>query len=307
MDLQLLVIILGALAIFAFIIHGFVMGRVNRNPLVRDSMAENNARAKTPTSNEPGQMQGAVKIIDKEIAGIDNKEFIDNTDDIVITNSDAELNPEPRTQTKEPEDSGLQNIQSRDADDAGAVNAGASEEHEVGKDMPEKNSVLSGFWKKVSSLFAGGKKSTNAAEGDMEPLSVYQINVRRKDGQPISAVTAVQICESCGLVLGEHDIYYYFDKNNPNNEVFRVCGSKEPYGFANSYQESVSYSALCLFMPLPERGFAEDSYLQMASFAYRFAHNPNVNGEMIDNNKRVIGEAFVLHHREVLAAYDRLK
>ena len=30
MDLQLLVIILGALAIFAFIIHGFVMGRVEK-------------------------------------------------------------------------------------------------------------------------------------------------------------------------------------------------------------------------------------------------------------------------------------
>lgn len=58
MDLQLLVIILGALAIFAFIIHGFVMGRVNRNPLVRDSMAENNARAKHLLPMNPDRCRG---------------------------------------------------------------------------------------------------------------------------------------------------------------------------------------------------------------------------------------------------------
>ena len=90
MDLQVLVIILGALAIVAFIVHGFVMGRVDRRPLVRDRMAESNAKAKTPTSNDMGQVQGSVKIIDKDVINVDNKEFIDNAEDVVLSKDDAD-------------------------------------------------------------------------------------------------------------------------------------------------------------------------------------------------------------------------
>ncbi|MBQ3776409.1 MAG: hypothetical protein II847_09855 [Ruminobacter sp.] len=306
MDLQVLVIILGALAIVAFIVHGFVMGRVDRRPLVRDRMAESNAKAKTPTSNDMGQVQGSVKIIDKDVINVDNKEFIDNAEDVVLSKDDADMNQNTQNQKEDSFENEQQNINSMEAVDSPADQKAESDtKQEVDNDMSDNNSIVSSWWKKFCGLFTGSKKDGKNAENDMEPLSVYQINVRRKDGQPISATTAVKICENCGLVLGEHDIYYFFDKNNPNNEVFRVCGGKDPYGFAKSYQESVSYEVLCLFMPLPERGFAEDAYLQMASFAYRFAHQ--IDGEMIDNNKRAIGESFVLHHREVLAAYDRLK
>ncbi len=292
MALQQMVIICGALAIAVFILHGLFMGRTHRTPLVRDEMAENNARSTFPTSNEAGVTQGSVKIIGggKESAAMSSapgKEFIDNTEDIVLKNSEAEEHMTAEARERQPEEEP-------------AAEAPRGEESEGGGFFAGLAAAVKSFFGRLTA----GREETAGQDAAAEPLSVYQINVRKKDGSPISVDAAVQICESCGLTLGEHDIYYYYDKKNPNNEVFRVCGSHDPYGFAKSYRDAVSYGALCLFMPLPDRGFAEDSYLEMAAFAYRFAYA--IGGEMIDNNQKVIGEEFIMRHRAVLAGYDKL-
>jgi len=291
--LQLGLIILGTIAILSFIVYGCISGRANRKPLVRDEMSENNAKSKSPTSNEKGDVSGSVKIISKEVASVDNKEFISNTEDIIIMkNSVAE-----------------EQLVTDGSIESSSVSASSSENVNMDSQQSDTGSDKEGIISRISRflkslLNRSSRGSGNNGEGSMEPENLYQINVRRSNGEPISAMEAIQICERFNLALGEHDIYYCFDPKS-GNEVFRVCGSTEPYGFAKSYKESVSYDAICLFMPLPDRGFAENSYCDMAAFAYKFA--TLIKGEMIDNNKKPIGEQFILHHREVLAAYDKLR
>jgi FtsZ-interacting cell division protein ZipA len=255
-------------------------------------MSENNAKSKSPTSNEKGDVSGSVKIISKEVASVDNKEFISNTEDIIMKNSVAE-----------------EQLVTDGSIESSSVSASSSENVNMDSQQSDTGSDKEGIISRISRflkslLNRSSRGSGNNGEGSMEPENLYQINVRRSNGEPISAMEAIQICERFNLALGEHDIYYCFDPKS-GNEVFRVCGSTEPYGFAKSYKESVSYDAICLFMPLPDRGFAENSYCDMAAFAYKFA--TLIKGEMIDNNKKPIGEQFILHHREVLAAYDKLR
>ena len=62
-------------------------------------------------------------------------------------------------------------------------------------------------------------------------------------------------------------------------------------------------SAICLVMVLPEKGLAENAYLDMAQFAYILSKE--LDGEMVDKRRIPYTEERILLDRKILIAYDK--
>lgn len=142
---------------------------------------------------------------------------------------------------------------------------------------------------------------SNEEEDQIKPDGYYQINVVKKDESEFLASDVRELCEKCNLKRGAHDLFYHYDP--ANNETFRICGGNEPYGFSDENPEDVSYSAICLVMVLPEKGLAENAYLDMAQFAYILSKE--LDGEMVDKRRIPYTEERILLDRKVLIAYDK--
>lgn len=269
MALQYLIIVFGALLIAGFIINGFYRGRHNRTPLERDSRTEAMAQELSQTTNTITEKIGAVEIVD---ASLSEK-----------TVSAGDLNPEI-------------NVNSNNK-----VEQDLNTELELGTaNYSAQNSNKKTIWGSIKKVF--GSKGENASEDVIEePQNQYFISVQAKEGDSFLARDVDAICREYNLQLRERDIYYH---NNEGRTVFGICGNTEPYGFSEEYLDHVKYEILNFFMDLPDRGFAENSYVEMVSFAYIITQH--LGGKVVNENHEPIDENVVNRMREILAQYDHL-
>lgn len=269
MNFQIVAVVLGGLAIIAFIIKGFWSGRQNRVPLVRDEKSERNAKVLEPTV---------------ENTAVDTKEpvtIIESQSIVVGENEDSEA---------------------KDGEVGSMYINAEDEKPEVDKSAKVQNneSLASSLLNKFKSFFK--PKNVQPPEEKEEPKSVYQINIVKSDMSKISVLEASMLCQKYNLVLGDHNIYYHLDDDN--REVFKICGSSAPYSLDGEGTEGVEYDALFLFMTLPDRGMAEDSYLAMVQFG--FLLTKELDGRIVDNNRQNVNEEVILKNRDVLSEYDKL-
>ncbi|MGN1392659.1 MAG: cell division protein ZipA C-terminal FtsZ-binding domain-containing protein [Succinivibrionaceae bacterium] len=268
MGLQVSIAIVGFLALTFFIISGFWTGRQRRSVLIHDEQAEKNAKLLKPTLADIDEIQNKEQVVIVNSESISDQVFVD-----------ADSNKQIDVDNTDNTDNVVHNDE---------------------KTGNSKHNLFNDLLVKIKHLFS----STTKVESPevTEPKQVYQINIVKDNGEKISVKEAIAFCKKYNLVLGEYNLYYLMGENN--NVIFKLCGSSEPYGFSESDSETVSYEALCLFLNLPDRGYAEDYYLKMAQFAYLVAKE--IGGSMLDNQKKPMGEEIIMKDREILAIYDQV-
>jgi FtsZ-interacting cell division protein ZipA len=265
--LQLLVCVIGFIAIVGFVFHGFWCGRQERSPLIRDEQIEDNANSMHPTTNN-GTSNQKITIVDNDFADEDTSNSINGNKDTMYINSE---------EVKDDDSS----------HDETAV--------EVKENIQRKS-----FWQSVKNFF-GGNANTQETSDIKDPENNYKIRITAQDGELFSAKNIVQLCQKYKLIFGKHDIYYHY---KDDKEIFRLCGGEKPFVFEPSSVENLSFSSIILIMVLPDRGEAEDNYLLMAQFSYLLAKN--LNGSMTDAHKEVLDQDKIESIKQVLKNYDSL-
>lgn len=263
--LSLLILVFGFLLIVGFIVNGFYRGRQNRAALVRDPRTENLAQELSPTTNEVSEKIGAVDIVQSNI-----------------------------------EEATVPNIEDFDAQNVGdnkVTPLETAEAQPTTKSQETKTSLI-GRLKNIFSKKAVTPKQVTVTE---EPQSQYFVSLKAPDGQEYAATDVDAICREYMFQLRDMNIYYH---ENEGRTVFGICGNTEPYGFADENLDQVHYKILNLFMYLPDRGYAENNYVEMVSFGYIITQK--LGGTMVNENSEPIDETMVNRVRDVLLAYDNL-
>ncbi len=284
MDISIAVLILGTIFVVAFLIHGFWSGRQEREPLIRDAQAEANASALDPiVERKFAQNQEQVTIIDSAtpadiapptIEKMAHNEFNDGTEPEMYINAEKQIKEQQTTQAKK------------------------------------------GFWNKVKGMFGSAEdndsidnnepqqtQAQSIPEAIPEPAQQYIVRVQAPEGVSFTATDVIGMCEHYHLQLGDNDLYYHRDENN--NEVFRICGGEDPYKLSAENADNTHYHSLLLIMLLPQRGQAEDNFLDTVKFAYRLTQT--VAGTMFEygNSDLPLDQTRIEEILKILQHYDK--
>lgn len=119
-----------------------------------------------------------------------------------------------------------------------------------------------------------GIEEVNLSKGNngrSTPLSVYEIILSAEPGKPYLGEDIEELCNQYGFIQGfiKDNLKIYFVYENATtkeNEVFRICSMEAPYYFPENMQ-NYQTSAIALYMSLPAKGkgFAYFKALRMAT------------------------------------------
>ncbi len=266
MSLASAIILVGTLAIFAYIANGLLEGRKNRKPLVRDSRTEETAKSLSNTTTDECIHDGAVKIIE-------------NNESLSVSNNAV-----------------LETVSTKNKNTVTENNESVQETNMANATFMDK---LKNFFK---NLFVGEQAPKNEVSQNTlpDPDETYQFNIiADEEGESFTACEIAQACEKYHLVKGEHDLYYYM---KDEKALFRVCGNKAPYGFADDGLTEVKYQAVLVSMDLPERGNASFVYSEMAKLSYLLVSE--LGGTIVNNKGEAFGEEMYKKNFAILEHYD---
>lgn len=142
--------------------------------------------------------------------------------------------------------------------------------------------------------------------GAAEEHNVYEIIIVADPESPFLGEDIEEICNQYGFIQGyiQDNLKIYFVYENARektNEVFRICSMEQPYYFPENMQ-GYQTSAIALYMTLPPQGkaFAYFKALRMATEIFI----NQLGGHMEDQHNRVLTTADLDALAAELQAYD---
>lgn len=132
--------------------------------------------------------------------------------------------------------------------------------------------------------------------------AIIQINLVAAPDRPYRGEDIEKLCSYYGILRGELDIYYVYEKPETlENEVFRMCSLTPPYHFPPRMQD-YSTPAMALYMSCPERGKGV-AYFKAMQMAAELIVN-ELGGTMQDNERNNFTEEQLQQLQQRLQAYD---
>ncbi len=135
---------------------------------------------------------------------------------------------------------------------------------------------------------------TNSAVSNADNMphrEVYEIIIAADKDKPYLGEDIEELCNHYGFIQGfiKDNLKIYFVYENARektNEVFRICSMEPPFYFPEN-MHGYQTSAIALYMTLPERGkaFAYFNALRMATEIFI----KQLGGHMEDQQRRIIG------------------
>ncbi|MBU3843729.1 MAG: hypothetical protein H9847_02495 [Candidatus Anaerobiospirillum pullicola] len=135
---------------------------------------------------------------------------------------------------------------------------------------------------------------TNSAASNADNMphrEVYEIIIAADKDKPYLGEDIEELCNHYGFIQGfiKDNLKIYFVYENARektNEVFRICSMEPPFYFPEN-MHGYQTSAIALYMTLPERGkaFAYFNALRMATEIFI----KQLGGHMEDQQRRIIG------------------
>lgn len=248
-DPSSIVLIIGAICIFIFIIHGlWFSGKPKNRKLKKD-----NARDQEISKSSH---VGKVRIVSTELSDLDEMDDDDITIGKINKSAPAPTNHNTTRHMSLPEgfDNGYDQLQN---------SASVSVNHKPRKSLEPNVSVEEVAYEEP--------QYNQAPSPSVEPLSRYELIVSANPGRPYLGEDIEDICNQKGFIQGfiKDNLKIYFVYENPNtkeNEVFRICSMEKPYYFPENMKDFQT-SAIALYMILPEKGkaYAYFKALRMAT------------------------------------------
>lgn len=148
--------------------------------------------------------------------------------------------------------------------------------------------------------------STAASAATTEQHDVYEIIIASDPERPYLGEDIEEICNQYGFIQGyiQEDLKIYFVYENARektNEVFRICSMEPPFYFPEN-MHGYQTSAIALYMTLPSQGkaFAYFKALRMATEIFI----NQLGGHMEDQHRRQLTAADLDELAAELQAYD---
>ena len=148
--------------------------------------------------------------------------------------------------------------------------------------------------------------STAASAAATEQHDVYEIIIASDPERPYLGEDIEEICNQYGFIQGyiQEDLKIYFVYENARektNEVFRICSMEPPFYFPEN-MHGYQTSAIALYMTLPAQGkaFAYFKALRMATEIFI----NQLGGHMEDQHRRQLTAADLDELAAELQAYD---
>lgn len=251
-DPSSIVLIVGAICIFIFIIHGlWFSGKPKNRKLQKD-----NARDQEISKSSH---VGKVRIVTSELS--DNDDLEDNIEISVgkinkSTPSANSYNNNTRHMSlPEGFDDSYEQLQN---------SAAVSVNHK-----PRNTNDAAMGVEEVA--YDGSQYNNSEPVQNVEPRNVYELIVSAAPGHPYLGEDIEDICNQKGFIQGfikdNLKIYFVYENSNTKeNEVFRICSMEAPYYFPENMKDFQT-SAIALYMTLPEKGkaYAYFKALRMAT------------------------------------------
>lgn len=251
-DPSSIVLIVGAICIFIFIIHGlWFSGKPKNRKLQKD-----NARDQEISKSSH---VGKVRIVTSELSDHDDLE--DNIEISVgkinksTPSSNSYTNNTRHMSLPEGFDDSYEQLQN---------SAAVSVNHK-----PRNTNDAAMGVEEVA--YDGSQYNNSEPVQNVEPRNVYELIVSATPGHPYLGEDIEDICNQKGFIQGfikdNLKIYFVYENSNTKeNEVFRICSMEAPYYFPENMKDFQT-SAIALYMTLPEKGkaYAYFKALRMAT------------------------------------------
>lgn len=244
-DPSSIVLIVGAVFIFLFIMHGLWFSGKPQNRRLK----KNNKRDQELSRSEH---VGKVRIVTADTPSNDERTEEVDIDQIKVTNNKSGHTrhmPLPNDY-----DYGIGSLENNASVSVNNIKRASAE-----AGIEEVN------------LNKTAQQAQGNSQGRTPPRSVYEIILSAEQGRPYNGEDIEELCNQYGFIQGfiKDNLKIYFVYENAStkeNEVFRICSMEAPYYFPENMQDYQT-SAIALYMSLPPKGkgFAYFKALRMAT------------------------------------------
>lgn len=136
----------------------------------------------------------------------------------------------------------------------------------------------------------------------------YQFNIVSRDHKPFTFDQLKSVFKDHGMVFGKFDILYYYDKQSPTTELFRIGSMIKPGTFPKGItgqgpaDTSWSTKGICVIMFLAEPGKAEARFNNILGHINSISSS--LDGLLCTKNLSPLTDNVIDEYRKQLYAYD---
>ncbi|SPP31596.1 Cell division protein ZipA [Arsenophonus endosymbiont of Aleurodicus floccissimus] len=296
-DLRLILVVVGAIAIIALLLHGFWTSRKERSKLFKDRPMKRRKQPNQDTPESAGDpslgdkmMEEAQQSASKLTSQKANEQFASRksesskvvkapNDDSHLADTEVETGSrakqQKRVQTKQLEleisEPALNSINSEEREDAFVANTAESSQQAVdGVEHPD-----------------GEKQQSNLAdEADKKDIIVV-LHVAALQGQVLGGDLLLQSIFQSGFQFGEKQIFHrHVDPSGSGQILFSLANMVKPGSFEPEAMSDFTTPGVSIFMMVPSYGDSAQNFKLMLQAAQRIA--ADVGGVVLDEDRKML-------------------
>ncbi|WP_116473849.1 cell division protein ZipA [Zobellella maritima] len=301
-DLRIILIIIGAIAIAALLIHGLWTSQKGRQKPIREKPMN---KVATQTADGKGFDEdgiGKVRVVQQPRRRLD-----DDEDNIPVAAPNVSA-----YDSEDEEDEPHLGLSTPPAAQAKPKSAEIERQHryEQGEidplfDEPEAEPA-------VVTETANAAQAAPAAARGMEPTvtprpktwqDVYVVNLMARPNQRLQGRTLMQVLTALGFKFGDMDIFHRHQSPSGQGEVmFSLINMVKPGTFDPNAMADFTTPGISIFMQLPEPGLGKVHFNLMIQAAETLAEE--LDGLLFDGERSPLSPDYLAHCREQLRDYD---
>ncbi|MFC0225245.1 cell division protein ZipA [Serratia aquatilis] len=310
-DLRLILIVVGAIAIIALLLHGLWTSRKERSSLFRDRPAKRSKIEREPTPlDDPAEGVGEVRV--RATRPQDEPSLGDfdaaREEPVAVPRVEPTAQPASLSQRQEYDDILLDNYaQDEDAEEPQQSVARRKQQVDVVPLVDESEPVL-----RHAEPAKPAAKAQHAHEpkADPEPTkpaklkeTVLVLHVAAHQGGMIGGEVLLQSVLQAGFQFGEMSIFHrHISPAGSGPVLFSLANMVKPGSFDPEMMSDFSTPGVSMFMMVPSYGDANQNFKLMLQSAQRIADD--VGGVVLDDERRMMTpqklETYKARIREVL-------
>lgn len=247
-DLRLILLIIGAIALLALIIHGLWSNRKEHSSLFRERI--------DPKSKKPFQSD-------------------DGLDNYVNDKQESPLSMHPYD-----DEDNLDFDQSHQIDFIYDLEPKKNQQEEIGSSN-EDNSA------NTNTISTPVKETKSAQSEEKEQDLILILHITTHSGQLINGELLLQSILQCGFHFGEMNIFHrHVDPAGTGPVLFSLINIVQPGTFDPEHMADFNTPGVSIFMSIPSYGDANQNFKLMLQAAQRI--NDDIGGIILDDERRML-------------------
>jgi len=282
-DLRIILIIVGAIAIGALLVHGYLTNRRNNPKPIKDrpftKVGNDSAPSERETDEDGFDADGIGKVNVLKSNGSKEKvepgwgEVMPDPDDEPALTDIPEVESDAGRRVSNPKAERVRQPSSRRASRVGAAAAPANQQ------------------------------PAEAKEADEQPQDVFVLNVVGGE-QPLQGASLLPVLLTLGFKFGEMNIFHRHQDSAGNGKVlFSLANMVKPGVFDLDTMEQFETPGVSLFMTVPCAGDAMANFELMLQAAQKLADE--LDGQLLDGHRNPLTQQMVQHYAERIREFER--